>query len=327
MTLQTELPADCEIELSRVLDAPRELVWKAWTEQEHLAQWWGPQGFTTTTHKRELKAGGCWRFVMHGPDGRDYENKITYLEVVAPERLSYKHGGEVDLEPVNFQVTVTFEEVAPNKTKLTMKSIFPSKKARDFVIREYNAVEGGKQTLGRLAEHLQRMEQASASAHKPFAITRVFPVPVEKIWSVWTNREHLMNWFGPTGMSIPHATLDLRPGGIFHYCMRGPDGNDMWAKWTFRDISAPHRLEFVLSFTDEHGNTIRPPFEESWPHEMHTVVTFDHHAGIGRGTVVKIESSALNPSAEQQKVFTANHDSMRQGWGGTLDQLGEFLAK
>src|SRR5258706_7128695 len=77
----------------RVFDAPRELVWKVWTEPEHIGKWWGPNGFTTTTHKMEVKAGGVWRFVMHGPDGRDYQNKITFIEVVKPERLVYKHGG------------------------------------------------------------------------------------------------------------------------------------------------------------------------------------------------------------------------------------------
>src|SRR5258706_2724536 len=92
-----------------VFDAPRELVWKVWTEPEHIGMWWGPDGFTTTTHKMEVKAGGVWRFVMHGPDGRDYQNKITFIEVVKPERLVYKHGGtggkeERGLKPVGFQV-------------------------------------------------------------------------------------------------------------------------------------------------------------------------------------------------------------------------------
>jgi uncharacterized protein YndB with AHSA1/START domain len=87
---------------TRVFDAPRELVFAAWTEPQHLSQWWGPDGFTTTTHAFEFRAGGVWRFVMHGPDGRDYENRITFDEIVPPERIVYHHGGGGDVEPVQF---------------------------------------------------------------------------------------------------------------------------------------------------------------------------------------------------------------------------------
>ena len=108
MTADARMPTDREIVITRLIDAPRELVFDAWTDPEQVVQWWGPRGFTTTTHKMEVKPGGVWRFVMHGPDGRDYQNKITYLEIVPPERLVYRHGGDEDLEPVSFQTTVTF---------------------------------------------------------------------------------------------------------------------------------------------------------------------------------------------------------------------------
>ncbi len=148
------LVGDREIAAVRVFDAPRDLVWKLWTEPEHIAQWWGPKGFTTTTYSMEVKPGGVWRFVMHGPD-RDYQNKITYLEVVKPERLVYKHGGDKEVEPVNFEVTVTFAEQG-GKTKIAMRMVFPSAKARDYVIKTYGAVEGLAQTLGRLEEYLTK---------------------------------------------------------------------------------------------------------------------------------------------------------------------------
>jgi uncharacterized protein YndB with AHSA1/START domain len=262
---------------------------------------------------------------MHGPDGRDYENVMTFLEVVAPERLSYKHGGEKDFEPVNFQVTVTFEQLGDGKTKLTMRSVFPSKDARDFVIREVNALEGGKQTLTRLGEHLEAMCGAGRPASEPLVLTRVFSAPVEQMWSLWTEREHLMKWFGPAGVVIPRCTLDLRPRGTFHYCMRGPDGQETWAKWTFREIAPPTRLEFLVSFADEKANAIRAYFDDGWPLEMHAVVTFAPHAGIGRGTVVRIEWSAFNATEAEQEKFDAGHDSMRQGWTGTLGRLAELL--
>ncbi len=82
---------DREIVATRLLDAPRELVWEVWTDPKHLAQWWGSNGFANTIHEIEVKPGGVWRFIMHGPDGTDYKNEIVYVEVVKPERLVYDH--------------------------------------------------------------------------------------------------------------------------------------------------------------------------------------------------------------------------------------------
>ena len=144
---------DRELVFTLVYDAPRELVFKMWTDPKHVVHWWGPEGFTTTIHDMDVRPGGVWRFVMHGPDGVDYQNRIVYLEIVKPERLVYKHDPEKGSEPVNFQVTVTFFEQA-GKTTLTMRMFFPSNAAREFVVKKYGAVEGAKQTLGRLAEHL-----------------------------------------------------------------------------------------------------------------------------------------------------------------------------
>jgi uncharacterized protein YndB with AHSA1/START domain len=142
-----------ELTISRILNAPRELVFEAWTDPKHLVHWWGPNGFTITNHEIDVKAGGMWRFMMHGPDGRDYPNKILFIEVVKPERLVYKHAGEGDTAAVNFHVTVTFQKEG-KKTKLTMHSIFESAAELERLNREYGAIEGGKQTVGRLAEYL-----------------------------------------------------------------------------------------------------------------------------------------------------------------------------
>ncbi len=141
---------------TRLLDAPRDLVWKVFTDPKHLAQWWGPNGFTTTTSAYECKPGGVWRFVMHGPDGRDYENRVIFEIVEPPKRLVYRHGGEDDVEPVQFRTTVTFEEVGA-KTKLTMRGVFPSAAERDRVIREYGAAQGMEQTLARLDDYVSKM--------------------------------------------------------------------------------------------------------------------------------------------------------------------------
>ncbi len=136
---------------TRMFDAPRELVFSAFTDPNHLAQWWGPNGFTTTTSAFDFRPGGVWRFVMHGPDGRDYQNRVTFEEIVRPERIVYRlHGGD-DVEPVRFTQTVLFEDIG-GKTRLTMRSDFPSAEERDRVIKDYGAAQGLVQTMTRLAE-------------------------------------------------------------------------------------------------------------------------------------------------------------------------------
>lgn len=148
--------ADREIVITRLLDAPRELVFEAWTHAEHVAQWWGPLGFTSTVREMEVREGGVWRLDMLGPDGTVYPNRIIYREVKRPARLVYDHDSDVDDDPHRFHVTVTFDDV-DGKTRLTMRLLFATAAARDYVVREHGAIEGGNQTLQRLEAYLQRM--------------------------------------------------------------------------------------------------------------------------------------------------------------------------
>ncbi|MBI3993767.1 MAG: SRPBCC domain-containing protein [Candidatus Lambdaproteobacteria bacterium] len=147
-----------EIVITRVFDAPRELVFEAWSEQRHVEQWWGPTGFSCTFERFELRRGGEWVFVMHGPDGRDYPNYHRFEEVVRPERLVYSHGGGRKGDNSDFVSTVTFEAQG-NKTRVTMRALFSSAAERDRVVEEYGAIEGGKQHLERLGEYLARMSR------------------------------------------------------------------------------------------------------------------------------------------------------------------------
>lgn len=139
---------------TRILDAPIDLVWEVWTQSEHLKEWWGPNGFSLTTKSMQVAPGQVWDFVMHGM-GRDWDNKIEYVEVQKPSLLTYKHSG-AENEDYNFTVSVSFEEVE-GKTLLTMKSIFKSKEIIDELNRQVNAIEGGKQTLNRLENYVRGM--------------------------------------------------------------------------------------------------------------------------------------------------------------------------
>jgi uncharacterized protein YndB with AHSA1/START domain len=156
--------SDREIVTTRVFDAPRDLVFEAWTRPEHLARWWGPRGFTTTTHEFDFRPGGTWRLTMHGPDGTDYPNRIVYEEIMRPSRIVYSHhGGGRDGIPAQFRSTVTFEDDAGG-TRVTMRGVFGSKAERDAVVEKYGAVEGAKQTLGRLGEHVAELLAARGPA-------------------------------------------------------------------------------------------------------------------------------------------------------------------
>src|SRR5437762_13766409 len=110
-----------EIVATRVVDAPRDLVWKLWTEPEHIKRWWGPNGFTNTIHEMDVRPGGVWRFVMHGPDGTDYPNKNVFVEVVPPGRIVLDHASSP-----NFRMTATFEDVGGGRTRLSVRMVFES---------------------------------------------------------------------------------------------------------------------------------------------------------------------------------------------------------
>lgn len=148
---------DRELIITREFNAPRELVFQAWTDPKHLINWWGPNGFTNTFHEIDIKPGGVWLFTMHGPDGVDYPNRIVFQEIIKPERLSYFHGSDDLNDPAKFNVFVTFEEVGKKKTSLTMRMVFATAEQRQAVVEQYGAMEGAKQTLGRLEEELKKM--------------------------------------------------------------------------------------------------------------------------------------------------------------------------
>jgi uncharacterized protein YndB with AHSA1/START domain len=150
--------AEREIVVSRLIDAPRELVFEAFSEVRHLSHWWGPNGFTTTTRSFEFRAGGAWDFVMHGPDGTDYQEWITWTEISPPERIALRHGeSRDDANAFESVITLTPEGDA---TRIEMRTVFPTKELRDQAVEKYHAIEGGQQTLGNLAAYVaERVRQ------------------------------------------------------------------------------------------------------------------------------------------------------------------------
>jgi uncharacterized protein YndB with AHSA1/START domain len=144
--------ADREIVITRLISAPPDVVFEAFTEVRHLSRWWGPDGFTTTTRSFEFRVGGVWDFVMHGPDGTDYQEWITWTEIAPPERIALLHG-EFRGDPNAFESVWTF---APDgaATRIEMRSLFPTKEMRDEAVEKYRAIEGGQQTVSNLAAYV-----------------------------------------------------------------------------------------------------------------------------------------------------------------------------
>ncbi|SDS74911.1 Uncharacterized conserved protein YndB, AHSA1/START domain [Paenibacillaceae bacterium GAS479] len=155
-------------------------------------------------------------------------------------------------------------------------------------------------------------------------ITRTLKAPRELVFKVWTEAEHLKQWWGPKGMNIEVSKFDLRPGGMFHYNMLTPDGHEMWGKFVYHEIVAPEKLVFTNSFSDAEGNTVRPEFSPVFPIEIMNVVTFTEQDGQ---TTLTLSGGPHNASTEEQEFFKSMFESMKQGFGGTFDQLEEYLAR
>ena len=154
--------ADREIVVTRVIDAAPALVFEAFTAVRHLSQWWGPEGFTTTTRAFEFRIGGEWDFVMHGPDGTDYAEWITWTEISPSSRISLRHGEFRD-DPNTFESVLTFEPAGAG-TRLEMRTVFPTAELRDEAVEKYHAVEGGQQTLANLAAYLPQIGRPGADS-------------------------------------------------------------------------------------------------------------------------------------------------------------------
>jgi uncharacterized protein YndB with AHSA1/START domain len=319
MLTANESTAEREIVISREFNAPRQLAWEAMTEPQHVVNWWGPRGFSTTIEEMDCRVGGAWKHVMRGPDGAKYPNKSVFKEIVSPERIVFSHGGGHEHGPgASFVATWTFEALADSKTRVTGRMVFSSADERDFVVKEFGAIEGGKQTLERLGEFLAKQ------LCEPFVISREFDAPREKVWNAWTERERLLQWFGPKGFTMATANLDFRPGGMFHYCLSAPDGKEMWGKWMFREITAPEKIVLANSFSDKDGSLTRPPFPGAWPLQMLTETTFFER---NSKTLLTLKWLPLDAVAQEIQTFDAARGSFTQGWNGTFEQLEEFLKK
>lgn len=318
MTTQTQNKSN-EINITRVYDAPVKMVWDAWTDTDQVGQWWGPRGFTITTHSKDFKPGGIWHYTMHSPDGTDYPNKTKYLEIEDYSYMVYDHGGYDDREPI-FRVKVSFTDLN-GKTKMDMTMTLPTpeaaKETRKF-IKEAN----GNSTWDRLAEYVEK----EISGKDQFVINRSFDAPIETLFELWINPSHLSKWLAPTGMNMEFIRSNINVGGDSFYFMSNGENLKMYGKINYLEIEKPNHIKYTQQFCDENENISRHPMSPVWPETMLTDVRFMQE-GENKTRVTVTWQCYGNTTTEELNTFIEAKTGMSYGWNGSFDKLDDYLEK
>lgn len=307
-----------ELKITRLYDAPVKMVWEAWTDPKQASKWWGPRGFTITTHSKDLKPGGIWHYTMHGPDGQDYVNKTKYFEVDKYERLVYDHGGNDEQAPL-FRVTVLFSEVK-NKTKMEMTMTLPSPEAAEATAKFIKAA-GGNSTWDRLAEYLEE----ESTGKDNFVINRSFDTDIETMYEMWTNPKHFSKWLAPTGFNMEFIKADIKPGGSTFYVMDDGKGLKMYGSASYIEMKRPTQIVYTQQFRDKDGNISRHPMAPTWPESMRTTITLTEEGPHQTRVTVTWEVDG-NATAEERATFNKAKGGMTQGWSGSFDKLEAYLS-
>jgi uncharacterized protein YndB with AHSA1/START domain len=312
----TETPSDRELVWTRIFNAPRRLVFDAWTKPELLRRWFAPNGWTLPECDVDLRPGGSYRFGMRSNDGPEMTMRGIYRQVQPPERFvctqAWEGFSEVGWRPED-ECLMTIELTEDDgKTTWKMSLVFPTQEARDAVLRMGMEFE-------RIDQLLADLQTRTPSRTLDLVVTRRFDAPVAHVWSAWTEPEHVMRWWGPTGFTSPLARMDVREGGTSLVCMRSPNGHDFHNTWTYTRVEPMQRLEFVLRFADANGHTIDPA-SLGLPAELargvqHTIM-FQAHAD----TVT--EMTVTESGYESQQVM----EMSRQGLEQCLDKMGTSFA-
>ncbi len=310
-------PSDSnELRLTRVYDAPVSAVWDAWTVLDQVEQWWGPRGFTLTTHSKDLRPGGTWRYTMHGPDGVDYPNITTYHVVEPRQKLVYDHGATDDTPPL-FRVTVTFRESKGRTTMELVMALASRQAAADA--SKFIKKAGGNATWDRLAEHLDER-----TTGKPgFVINRTFEAPITRVFEMWTNPEHLAKWLPPTGTTMHFVRSEIAVGQSTLFVISGEHGA-MHVRAEYLAIEAPTRVVYAQQFVDEHERLAPAPGAPNWPATLLTTVELCEESPERTRVTVTTEPHGEATAAEVA-AFVDERPGMTRGWSGSFDVLEPLL--
>jgi len=300
MVTDTVLSPEKELTITRVLNAPIELVWKVWTDPDHIKNWWGPNGFTNTIFGMDLKPGGVWEFIMHGPDGKDYKNKSIFKEIIKHKQIVYEH-----ISGPKFQATVKFTSQG-KKTLLEWQMLFDTAEEREKTVKTFKADVGLKQNIFKLEGYLR-----SVSSEKEMTLTRVINAPRQIVFNAWTDPQQLQKWWGPKGFTNPVCKADAIPGGEILIHMQAPDKTIYPMDGEFHEIVEPEKLVFTTAALDKNGNRL---FEV-----LNTVTFSDENAK----TKLSLHAAVSNITEEGKPYI----EGMNDGWSESIDRLAEFVEK
>ena len=298
MATGTVLSPGKELTITRVLNAPIDLVWKVWTDPDHIKNWWGPNGFTNTIFEMDVKPGGNWEFIMHGPDGKDYKNKSIFKEIIKHKRIVYEH-----LTGPKFRTTIEFTPQG-KKTLLEWQMVFDTPEERDKTVKTFKADVGLKQNIFKLEGYLKNV-----SSEKVMTMTRTIKASGEILFKAWIDPEQLKKWWGPKGFTNPVCNADATPGGEILIHMEAPDKTIYPMGGEFHEIVEPERLVFTTAALDKNGNRL---FEV-----LNTVTFSDENAK----TKLSLHAAVSNITEEGKPYI----EGMNDGWIESIDRLAEFV--
>jgi uncharacterized protein YndB with AHSA1/START domain len=293
----TEDAQDRQLVAVRILNAPRERVFLAWTNPMCLAQWWGPKGFTNTFDIFEPVEGGQWKFTMHGPTGGHYPNESRFIQL-STDRIIIQH-----VSNPKFHLVATFEETGDGRTRITFRQIFDTVEECDRV--KSFAAEANEENLDRLEAVLQQLGEG-----KKLLLTRFYDVAPEKLFDAWVNAESLKIWWGPRGFTNPVCRVDARAGGRLLIHMRSPDGMIFPTHGYFQKLERPYLLAFTTSaFEDENGID-----------QFENLNTVSFNGSNGK-TELNLQVLVLRSNPTADEVL----DGMEEGWKQSLDKLEKLF--
>lgn len=305
------------IRLTRVYAAPLRAVWDAWTIPEQIEKWWGPRGFTLTTHSKDLRPGGTWRYTMHGPDGVDYPNLATYHVVEPHKTLVYDHGATDDSPPL-FHVTATFSE-AQGRTTLDLVFTFATAQVR-AEMESHIKKAGGNATWDRLAEHLEE----GISGKRCFVIHRTLAAPIVRVFQMWTDPAHLPLWLPPAGMRMRFLRATIAVGQSTFFVMEGQHGT-MHVRAEYLVLEAPHRIVYQQRFVDAREQLAPAPGAPVWPPTLLMTVLLSEEAPDRTRITLTCEPHG-DATAAELGAFVQERSGMTKGWTGSFDALEALLS-
>jgi uncharacterized protein YndB with AHSA1/START domain len=324
MTLTDTKPTNRELKLERIVDAPPELVFMAWTDPKHLVRWWGPRGFTTPECKLDLKVGGAVRIVMRAPDGSDYVNVGAFTEIVKPLRLAFTLAnlgadGVARFENLN---TVTFTP-HEGKTLLQLNVEVQAVNAASAEGQLAGMREGWTSSLDRLDAVLDEPNSPADGskidlpADEPVInISRMFDAPRELVFKLMTDPYHLVHFWGPKGSSLPICEMNLTVGGLWRTVMQFPSGQQYRMNYAFVDIAPPEKLVFR-----DAPNDATEPLGELPPVRILTTIRFEDIGGKTRMTVQAQVNSIEDRDKHVQMGFADTISSSNDRFAAYLKTL------